>query len=433
MSALARLWTLRGRRPVFVTVSLVVLGFFLAWPFVDWYLRTIEIASQVRFYDFGAYMGAFNRWQAGEPIYRQTTEDGYAGRYLYPPIALLLFIPFEEIPFYGAGLLWEEFSLVLLWLGLQLVLAEYELALRPFERGLLLWVLIGFQPLWFAFKHGQVAIFLAATVCFALATLERGAQRGSDGDSSGYVTDRSARLHRLASGALTTVAAAIKLTYLTAGAHLLRNWDRLLGAIAAGTVVVGISLVVFGVDTHLRYVDVLRWGIESGSTSRSPRLMTVAYYRPLYAIQEIATLVRGLGVVVIAGLALAATSGDADRETFALGVAAVPLLAPQSYTYTFVSLLPTVVVLLAVEFERDGRPLVPAVALLCLHVHAYGLMLFVDVLPRWVASGGALDSVLGLFQPGLWGNLLLIGLAVFRVAEHVSVPAWLSGQGSRIR
>lgn len=431
MPVLVRLWALREKRSAFVGISLVTLGFFLMWPFVDWYLRTVEIASQVQFYDFGAYMGALERWHAGESLYKQTADGGYAGRYLYPPIALLLFVPFEEIPFYGAGLLWEEFSLMVLWIDLQLVLADYGLDPRPFERGLLLWVLIGFQPLWFAFKHGQVAIFLGAMLFLALAALERGEQRGGDG--SGFATDRSVSLSRPASGALTSVAAAVKLTYLTAGAHLLCDRDRLLGAIVAGGAIVGISLAVFGVDTHLRYVDVLRWGIESGSGSRSPRLMTVAYYRPLYVVQDVATLVRGLGIAVIAGLALAATSGDADRETFALGVAAVPLLAPQSYTYTFVSLLPAIVALLAVEFEHDGRPLIPVVALLLLHVHAYGLMILVDVLPRWVAFGGTLDAVLGVSQPGLWGNLLLVGLAALRVAEHVSVPAWLSRRGVRVR
>lgn len=424
MSAFARLLSFGEDQPVFVTVSLVTLVLVLQWPFADWYLRVTGILEPIRFYDSGVYLGTLADWQAGKPIYQQNKAGGYFGEFLYPPLILLLFDLFDGLGRYSR-LAWQLFSLALLWIGLQFGIAAYDLALRWWERGMLLWALVGFHPLWFSFKHGQVSIFLGGMLAFALLGLAYGEQPGSDEAES---PDR--RPSRVASGAMTTVAAAVKPTYLIAGAHLLNDRNRLTGAIVAGGVLTAISLVVFGLETHLRYLDVLRWAFSAGSEPKPPQLMSVAYYHPLYAVRNVATVVRVFGVVAVGGLVLAAASGDAATETFTLGVAAVPLLAPQRYTYTFVALLPAIVALLAVELRRDdGRPVVPVVVFLLLHIHALVLKLLVGPLRARFGFMEAIQPVVGLLQPGLWGNLLLVGLAAVRVAESASMPTWLSQQG----
>jgi hypothetical protein len=223
-----------------------------------------------------------------------------------------------------------------------------------------------------------------------------------------------------------SIATAVKLTYATAGAHLLGSRDRLLGGLAAGVGLAGLSLAVFGVDTHLLYLDVLRYGIEGGASPRGPMLASIAYYRPLFTARAFSDLLRAVGVLAVVGLALAAARDGADRATFALGVAAVPLLAPRSYTYTFVSLLPAVVALLAVELDRGDRgdrPWVPVLALLLLDGHAWGLKVLTEGVPTWGAFGATIRPALPLLQLGLWGNLLLVGLAAVRVAEAASLPA----------
>jgi len=445
MSALSRLLAHGEERPVLVAASLVALFSLLQWPFVDWYLRATGVVEPIRFYDMGVYLGALENWHAGAPIYQQNENGGYFGEFLYPPLVLLVFDLFDEMA-QTTRWAWELFSLSLLWVGLQLVIRGYGLALRGWERGVLLWALVGFHPLWFSFKHGQVSIFLGGVLALALAALQRGESRPAgpspsdrtdppDGGDPPDERDLSEGwAFRVVSGTATTVAAAAKLTYMTAGVHLLVDRDRLLGAFAAGGLLAGVSLLVFGVDTHLRYLDVLRWGIASGNDPQSPHLMSAAYYQPLYALRDVATAIRVLGVVAVAGLALAAGAGDADTQTFVLGVTAMPLLAPQQYTYTFAALLPAIVALLAIEWRRDvGRPIVPVVALVLLHVHAMALRLFVDRF--WVRFEfvSALQPVVGLLQPGLWGNLLLVGLATVRVAEHASPPAWLSPKLSHLR
>lgn len=404
MSALAALWSLRERRPRFVALAALTLAALLAYPAVDWWLRSAGVAPQFRFWDFGAYGGAVVRWHAGDPLYLRTDDGGFHGSYLYPPVALLLFVPFAALtdPL-AQRLAWVTVTTGLLWVGLQRVVTALGGDLAWWERGLFLWAMLGFQPLLLAVKMGQTAPFQAAALSFALVCLLRDDRAGG-----------------VASGALTALVGVVKLPYAPAGAHLLRDRTRFAGALLAGGGLVVFSLALFGVETHQTYLDVLRWGFEQGGDARSPALWMEAYFRPL-AWLPAPQVGRVLASLAIAGAAVA--HAGPDREVFALGVAAVPLLAPLSYTYYLVALLPAAVVLLAGELERGDRgyPTVPVVAVLAAHLHAYGLKFLVDVLPRVVPGWSTLRPVYPLLQPGLWGCALLVGLAAVRVGEHVHV------------
>ena len=80
------------------------------------------------------------------------------------------------------------------------------------------------------------------------------------------------------------------------------------------------------------------------------------------------------------------------------------------------------VVLLATELRRpDGRPAVPIVGLLLLHVHSYGLKLVVHHLPSAYGIAGTLEPLAPVLQPALWGCLLLSGLAAVRVGAASSL------------
>ncbi|AUV81925.1 hypothetical protein C2R22_09900 [Salinigranum rubrum] len=104
----------------------------------------------------------------------------------------------------------------------------------------------------------------------------------------------------------------------------------------------------------------------------------------------------------------------------------MPLLAPQAYSYYLTALVPSVVVMLQVELTAHGKPWLPLLALFCFHVHSFGLRLAVEflppVLPYRAASVPGLDAtvadvVVSVFQPGVWGALLLGLLAAKRVAD----------------
>ena len=408
MSVLRRLWALRTDRPGFVSLAVLVIGAIAAYPLIDVLLRSADISTAFRYYDFGAYRIAIGDWQAGEPIYVPNEEGGFHGNYLYPPIMLPVFAAFIAA-FENPGVAWGIVSVLALWVSLQLAIREFGLSVHPLERLLLLWLLVGFQPILFGFKMGQVSTFLAALLTLALVGLLR------DLDGRG----RSAAI---LSGAFTTLGSAVKLIYAPSGAHLLRSRRRFAGALAALFALLGVSLLLFDPATHRGYLDVLLWGKGWGTGSRSPHLWTPAYFRPLLAIESIGPVVRALLVASTIGLAIGATGREADLPTFALGIAIIPLAAPRAYTFDLVVLLPAVVVLLALELDRtDGRPEIPVLGLLFLHVHAYGLFTFGQISETLLASN-ALRPLLPVLQPGLWGAVLIVGLAVVRVAEHTPIP-----------
>lgn len=436
--AISGLWSLRRERPRFVGLALATLGVLLAYPFVDWYLRAAGVAVTFEFYDWGAITAGAARWYRGDPIYVRG-EWGYHGSYLYPPVYLPVVaafaeiqsipgvaavVPFADGPFEASAMVWGLATLGLLWAGLQLAVAAYGLDLGWLDRAVLLWALLGFQPLLYSLKMGQVAAFLGAMLCFALVGLERGARSGDGEERSGTDVTRR-RAARLASGAFTTLGSLTKPFYATAGAHLLRDRRRFLGAVAAGLAMLGLSLGLFGVDAHRAYLDVLLWGKGWGTIPKPPWLWHAGYYEPLYVVASrwpsLSLVVRLVGLLAIVALSLAARNDRPGRRTFALGLAAIPFFAPQAYTFEYVALLPAVVVLLAVEFDRGpaGRPWLPVVAVLLLAVHAYGLKLVVHHLPASVPLYDPLVAATPVLQPGLWGNLALVGLAAYRVAELV--------------
>lgn len=431
MTALGRLWDLRRRRPVFFAASTILLGYFLLYPFLDVWLRSIDVAPTFRMWDFGAYGGAFNRWQDGEAIYARNAQGGFARKYLYPPITLLVFYPFIEfvppiqavladlfagLPILGGVLeplytvrpkvYWAAFSLLFAWIGIQYAISALGLRLSRLERGLLLWAMFGFQPLLLSLKMGQTAAFLLGLLAFSL-----GAMVGSE------------RPQARVSGATTALVGIFKPSYSYVGAHLLADRDRFVGALATGGVVLATSLLLFGVDAHVQYLDVLAWGIEKGNSARSPALWLVPYYKPIAWLPHVLLLRLLVAGLISLGAIFAAP--DADRSVFALGVAAFPLFSPKTYTYYLTALLLATIVLLAVEFDRDGRPTIPLVGLFFVAVHApIGLTVTIDVLPELLDAEQTLRPFYPLLQPGLWGNAILVGLAAVRVAERLEQPAW---------
>jgi len=455
MSVARRLWALRHDRPLLVVVSVATVLATVLWPLADAALRPTGLihVSDYGFNDFGVYSGTVNAWLDGEPIYVQNEDGGYHGSFLYPPFVLPLFYPFSMLGFEAGPVLLGTLSLFLLWVGIDGIAESYGARLAVPERIVLLFALFGFHPAFWDFKWAQVSTLLAAVLCFAFLAHQRG-ERLDAGDTDQTDVDAgdtdqadvdagdtdtvdtgdasSGAAGAVLSGVLTTVGTTVKLFYMTAGAHLLRDGRRLAGAVASGAVLLGGSLLVFGLDTHLAYLDVLTWGKGWGTEQLPPAKWQTAYFRPFYLVDQFVETIgisvpnswiiaaTVLGVLGVIALSLAARhSPAAAQPTFALGVAVVPLLAPRAYTHDLVVLLLPALVLLAVELDReDGLAWLPVFAVLLLHFHTPGTKLVNEVL-------GASDAV--LIQPGVYGTAILVGLAAVRVAEHARLPGERAG------
>lgn len=408
-------------RPALVITASLVLAILFVYPIVDWVLRVNDLAPPFGYWDFGAYTSALFRVLHNEPMYVTNEQGGYFGTYLYPPFFVLFVWPFWELfEFKTAALLWQVTTVVFLWLSLQPVIRYLGHELRLWERGLLLWVLIGFHPLLFSVKQGQISAFLAGFLTVALLGLLRS-------------QDRAQRTAGYASGVTTAIVGLTKLVYGAVGTHLLADRTRFIGGVLGGVSIVLVSVGVFGIDPHLGYYDVLRWG-KQGPPS-PPWLWMRTYFHPLYALTGVAIVVRLVLSALLATLAIAAAGADVDREIFVMGVAAMPIIAPTAYTYYLTALLPAVVLLFVVEFQRGGYPIIPLLALALLHFHSYGLKFIVDVvfqtmphahadLPLLYGDLGSL--VVTALQPGLWGAVLLAGMAMLRVAAVATLPPTLT-------
>ncbi|MFW6152841.1 MAG: glycosyltransferase family 87 protein [Halobacteriota archaeon] len=399
--------TLRTRRRL-GTIALATLALLLVWPLFYAYLMRTGHVDGFHHGDFGAYYIAALDWQAGESLY----VEPYFGGWLYPPVYVLVFVPFLELAFDTASWVWTIGSILALWLALQALVAGFEIRLRWWERVVGLWALVGFHPLLYGSRLGQASIAIAAIVTLAFAAFE-----------FERITDRRRYAHL--SGLLTAIGGTVKLLYAPVGAHLVHDRRRFAGALFGGIVLAVVSLVVFGVDEHFGYLEMLSWGEDWGRDPLHPVAWFPGYYRPLYVVDALALPLRALGVSCIIALAWWTRDTGADRELFALGIVSIPVLGPQVSTHDLVVTLPAIIALLVIEHRRDGRPDLPIISLALFQLHIFGLRALVS-LPAWVPLA---DYVIGWspwLQPALWGNLILVGLAAYRTYEYrpLGIAQW---------
>ncbi len=429
MSIPRRLWALRRDRPLFVALSAITITTLLVWLVVDFYLpagteTTRGISIGYGFNDFSAYTGALDSWMDGGPLYRQQPDGGYHGEYLYPPITVLTFLPFKTMGFTAGAVVFGAFSIILLWVGLEAVARTLGYRMRIWERFALLLAIFSFQPVIRNFRWTQTATFLAGLLCFAFYFHERAeATESLYGD--GELSERTQAAYKYASGAFTTLGSAFKLFVATSGAHLLRDRRRFVGAVVTAGVLAVASLAVFGLGTHQTYIDVLTWGKGWGDT-RAPYLWDrYAAYRPMHVFGGASLYLKVLGILGVIGLTWAARSKDsrsARHTTFALGVAVIPLVAPQADSHDLVLMLLPAVIMVAHELDRpDGYAWVPVLSVLLFHLHRYGLEVII-IPPEWLPAAQFIRDNAPWFQPGMWASFMLVGLIAARVAEHARIP-----------
>jgi len=245
--------------------------------------------------------------------------------------------------------------------------------------------------------------------------------------ASGHPDDRggtaSSVRRQYLSGALTALASIPKPYYATSGAHLLRDRRRFAAAVTTGVGAVALSFLLFGIDTHLAYVDVLFSGSDRGAV-RPPDTWNAGQFRPLHVLGGFAPVVT---VAVIAGtiaLTLASRRDDSpatDRLVFLLGTMAF-LSVPSGVINTLAlhTLLPVFVTLLVTESRRpDGRIGLVLAGLLLVQVHPYTVEFVAKFGPSVVPPVRRLIPALPLLQPALWGTVVTFGLVVTRLTGRL--------------
>ncbi|KAB7515335.1 glycosyltransferase family 87 protein [Halosegnis rubeus] len=378
--------------------------FFL--PFVLYIPVNLGLLSigivELKLHDFGAYYNAAVRWLHNAPLYQTTQEipalDAQISGsmpYLYPPIVVLIFVPFTFLPPVISGVVWDLTILTFLIWSVSMLISTFNVTINRRKKLLLYFAVASFGPTITWMKAGQISGLLAALLCLSGATL------------------RSNR-HGL-SGAFTTLGGIVKPFYATSGAHLLRHRKRFLSAVVSGAAILLFGLLVFGVDTHLEYLDVLRQG-KGWETATGPTNWNAGHFNPFYILGPLKHLPRIIIVLGTAGLALYSNKTEIPIEyIFALGVSIVPLAGPTTNTLALSASIPAILMVGFYELEHNGEfPKILAISTLLIHIHPYTVEFVSKFGPQIYPPLKILTPVIPLLQPALYGMGLLVGYLVYR-------------------
>jgi hypothetical protein len=361
---------------------------------------------ELKLHDFGAYYNAATRWLHNAPIYQTTQEiptlDAQTSGdmpYLYPPVFVLVFVPFTIFPPMISGVIWNVFTVIFLIWSVSELISTFDVSINRRKFVLLYFAVASFAPNITSMKAGQVSGLLAGLLCLSGATL------------------RSNR-NRL-SGAFTTLGSIVKPFYLTTGAHLLRHRERFISAIISGAVILLFGLLTFGIDTHLEYFDVLRQG-KGWETAAEPADWNAGHFNPFYILGPLKQIPRIILVLATAGLALYSNKTEIPIEyIFALGVSIVPLSGPTTNTLALTAAIPAVLIVGFYELEKEGKfPITVAISVLLIHIHPYTVELVSKLGPQIYPPLEILTPAIPLLQPALYGMTLLVGYIFYRSLKN---------------
>ncbi|MBX0287374.1 glycosyltransferase family 87 protein [Haloarcula salinisoli] len=380
-------------------------------------LMYVGLVQQPRLQDFGAYYNGAVRFLNGAPLYQTTQEipsiqAEISGDmpYLYPPIFILLFVPFTVLPATAAGLVWDILVLVFLVWSVSKLVSTFTVNITDSSRVLLYLSVISFAPTITWIKAGQVSGLLTGLLCLSGAAL----RTKRDGQS----------------GMLTTLGSAIKPFYATSGAHLLRSRKRLFSSLWTGLFVLLFGLLIFGLESHVEYLNILIGGKGWESTTLEPNKWNAGHFNPFFLLGSLKHLPRIILVFITIGLALHSNESKIPIEyIFALGVAIVPIAGPTTNTLALSTAIPAIVMVGFYEMENDGDfPKLLIVSALLIHIHPYTIEFVSKFGPRIYPEIERITPIIPLLQPALYGMALLIGYIISQSWENasgVSLVGWI--------
>ncbi len=221
-------------------------------------------------WDFMAYHLAAETYLAGEQFVGVRPAVGN-GVYVYPPLVVLLFVPYALLGgWFGTFLIQSALNLALgvalAWLILRVIEGRPGRQLATLDRGLVAAFVLASTYSMIALGQGQVDHAVALALLLGFLWLERGEQEKS--------------------GLAFAFAAVLKVFPVLVGVWLLyrRAWRAIAAAVAAGLAAVTTSFLLFGVDTHVRYLEFIldeRSRVSEFGGELAPDFFGLTLSRPL--------------------------------------------------------------------------------------------------------------------------------------------------------
>ena len=368
----------------------------------------------------------YDSWGTMIPAYRHVQLEGAASlygavvfdreiRYLYPPTALLVFLPLEalgvgpadwELAFWGiSAAMYGVLMIAMVALARACMerFAGLDLLASPADRwGITVVAAIAcatFFPLTQGLGMGQVQLWMTTFLTLALYSWLRG--------------------ERAWSGAWLGLVALLKphFALLLLWGLVRRQWGLLAAFLGVAAAALAASVWWLGPEAHLQYLDVVRFLARHGESHWHNQSLNGLLHRALadpgpllphgkvfpayHGGIHLASTVYG-AAIVIAALLLPARRGG---SLFDLGLMllAITLASPIAWFYHYAVLLPLFIMLAAVAAGGRRVPLAFAIALAGFYLATGSFWL---VRAAWAGSAlGWLFSICFLGALGVWGLL----------------------------
>lgn len=386
---------------------------FVTLPFGVLLLKLTGIADGTNFYDFGAYYNAGERMVNGYPLYDWTTT--YPGvtdlpnspdRYLYAPIISLLFAPFTFLPYEISALAWASISTFVYISGITVFLRSFDTEMS-LKEWLVIWSsALGFGPFVVTFISGQITAIVTGLLCISAASLH----------SENRYSSKNA-------GAILAIPVAVKAYYAPVCAPLLREKRRFFAGASAVTALIVASLVVFGIDTMVSYVELLANGKGWGEAVDPPKVWNINDFHPFYYFGNTGYVLRGVLLSMIAIVSYRSRQYGfkyVDLYVFSLGLLGIVLGAPTLATSGVIVLAPVILFLLVTTYRsRPAISVLVLISALLIHVHPYTTEFLTSVLLPGIQAQAIAAMLVPAVQPAVWGILLLLICIVYEFSRRI--------------
>jgi hypothetical protein len=350
---------------------------------------------------------------AGEDLYAVHPAGFPQYRFVYPPVVVGGFLPLAALSS-GAAHAAVVVASVVAGLALAgLVVARLRalgVSLDRLDATLVALFVLGWGHAVPTLYYGNVNLLLAAAVGAGLVWVDAGAPTAARGAAPVPTPDR-----RWLAGLALALPAVVKVFPAAAGLWAVRRraWRAVAAAVGAGLLAVAVSLAVFGVQSHLTYLDGAVGARLAADTPYPPAVAHVTLRRPLAAL-GVGPPVRGplaaALVVPVVGYVNTRTRTPTDHLVGLYALLAGVLVALPSY---FVYLVLLAYPLVGLSYLLSGRPRVLFLA----GVAVASLPVTADTVARLPVVGGwaPLAAALTVATPPLVGvGLTLLACVVQR-------------------
>jgi hypothetical protein len=362
------------------------------------------------FFDFGVYyqIGEFVR--EGLPLYATSLDriPRTGSRYLYPPVLSLVFVPFTYLPMQTAGYLWIALSLIGLAYAIGRLFRAYYPDRNHWTRltAIALIAVALYYPTYIWISLGQITGILVAALCLVAALIKE--EENSDQSSWWIVV-------------LTTIPSIVKTFYAPVGAHLLRSRWRLFWATGLVSAVVVVGLVMFGINEHIQYLNVLAKG-KGWSAHAEIKNWNRHTYVPFYVLGKLALPAKILLSIIIAAVAIFSRRHPnvvTEQYVYVMGVTTVTLVSPTPNLLLLNVLIPVFIILLILEYQvASPLVIIPVAAIGLVQLHLVAIRVYISSMILERFNDSLLEVIIPLAQPGLWAAVSLLCLCVFRVLQQ---------------